>query len=145
VPPDVVVPHPMVVMGDLSDRGPEILEGLIFEKLPTQHTSRQELLYALQPDHNSFPLLHYSVPLPIQQQASPPPRSSMSYSRARSRPRCFWPRPGCPRLLVCSISNRRVGLPCLKIHTTRKRSPPPYPPIQTGFGTCNGMTAISEQ
>jgi len=66
---EVVVPHPLVVMGG-SRPGSKILEGLggaDGEKLPTQHTSRQELLYALQPDHN-FSLTISPSLLPIQQQ-----------------------------------------------------------------------------
>ncbi len=83
------------------DPGPKFLGGgADFKKLPTQHTSRQELLHALQPDHNSLltSIRAMNHPDAFQQPYSPPSPAC----HAAGLRRCFCPRPGYSRLLVCS-------------------------------------------
>ena len=99
------------------------VEGLIFEKLPTQHTSRQELLHALQPDHNSLltSIRAMNHPDAFQQPYSPLRQHVMPLGSVAA----FVLDQGARACSFVPISNRRVGLPCLEIHTTRKRCPPP--------------------
>lgn len=106
------------------DPGPKFLGGgADFKKLPTQHTSRQELLHALQPDYNSLltSIRVMNHPDAFQQPYSPLRQHVMPLGSAAA----FVLDQGARACSFVPISNRRVGLPCLEIHTTRKRCPPP--------------------